>query len=73
VLLVASTTPRGGCWEDSAGYLPLLQQMDAGYGIPLAVYYQGRCLTSLPAPVDAPLLRARGGARPMTDQNTPRT
>jgi transposase len=29
----------------------------------LAVYYQGRCLSSTTAPAEAPVLRARGGAR----------
>jgi hypothetical protein len=30
----------------------------------LAIYYQGACLTSRPAPPEAPTLRARGGKRP---------
>jgi len=29
----------------------------------LAVYYHGECLATMPAPVEAPLLRARGGRR----------
>ncbi len=31
----------------------------------LAVYYQGHCLTTTPAPAEAPVIRARKLARPM--------
>ena len=30
----------------------------------LAVYYQGQCVATKPAPATAPVLRARSGARP---------
>ena len=40
----------------------------------LAVYYQGQCLATTPAPLEAPLVRARGGRRgvaPATDAPMP--
>ena len=49
--------PRRRSWARAA--VEVQERLDGS----LAVSYQGHCLTTTPAPLEAPLLRARGGRR----------
>ena len=49
--------PRRRSWARAA--VEVQERLDGA----LAVYYHGDCLATTPAPVEAPLLRARGGRR----------
>ena len=51
-------TPQRASWARAT--VEVHERLDGS----LAVYYQGLCLATQPAPLEAPALRARGGRRP---------
>jgi transposase len=60
--------PRRRSWARAA--VEVQERLDGS----LAVYYQGRCLTTTTAPLEAPVMRARGGRRgsaPPADASLP--